>query len=85
MKLYYNGSISKSRKTLRKGNYYNVDEKVKDWVEFMRSKNIELSQEAIINKANEYMLELNPESNLSSGWFYGFIKRYNLKRNSFHR
>lgn len=81
---YNDGSISKNRKTLKPGMFALIDEKVRDWVENMKANNLELSRDNIIKKANELLLKSGENVELSSGWFQGFIKRYNIKKNTFH-
>ena len=84
MKTYHDGSISKCRKTLKSGLHMEVDEKVKEWVELMRARGLELSQEDIITKANVILSEKCQNQSLSSGWFQGFMKRYNIQRRNFY-
>lgn len=50
----------------------------------MRARNIELSRNDIIDKANELSAELtNTPENVGRGWFQGFVPRVGLRRNIF--
>lgn len=79
------GDLDKERKTLRKGNFVDLDSKVKEWVENMRARNVELSRDDIVNKANSFAAQQNLQTvNVGRGWFHGFSSRVGLKKNNIY-
>lgn len=69
-RIFNDGLVSKSRKSLKKGENHDIDQRVYDWVLWIRSKNIELSSVEIIEKRNQLSIGANQLQHLDG--FVGF-------------
>ena len=84
MKAHTEATTTKDRKTLKKGHYSNLDQEVNTWTEVMRAKDIELSADDIIEKANSLKSNVSENSKkLSTDWFRVLKVGFVLKKINF--